>query len=199
MVLPIFKTDILLHYWVWVKALCFCLILQPSLSSELAPLPLGVLVIICTMQSPLHLRQAYLMSTVLTHKYCHVCGGCITNKMGFGFDRIYWIFIQLAATGHTLLSDTLSSSNWTLHRNYFDFHLNSVKVKVILRLTISQSVSLGIEHPPGAHDQIFVLWGALSDERMGVFLLLASHYIAQHRKHMLPSNGYMWIHTENTS
>jgi hypothetical protein len=30
------------------------------------------------------------------------------------------------------------------------------KVKVILRLTISQSVSLGIEHPPGAHDQIFI-------------------------------------------
>jgi hypothetical protein len=27
---------------------------------------------------------------------------------------------------------------------------------VILRLTISQSVSLCIEHPPGAHDQIFI-------------------------------------------
>jgi hypothetical protein len=58
---------ILLYYWVWVKALRFCLILQPSSSSELAPHPLGVLVIICTVQSPLHLRQTYLMSTVLTN------------------------------------------------------------------------------------------------------------------------------------
>jgi hypothetical protein len=38
------------------------------------------------------------------------------------------------------------------------------KVKVILRLTISESVSLGIEHPPGAHDQIFfsLIWKLLS-------------------------------------
>jgi hypothetical protein len=40
-----------------------------------------------------------------------------------------------------------------------------VKVKVILRLTISQSVSLGTEHLPGAHDQIyifFLIWKFLS-------------------------------------
>jgi hypothetical protein len=36
-------------------------------------------------------------------------------------------------------------------------HINTlcVKVKVTLRLTVSQSVSLGIEHPPGAHDHFF--------------------------------------------
>jgi hypothetical protein len=54
------------------------------------------------------------------------------------------------------------------------FEKVKVKAKVILGLTISQTISLGIEHPPpGAHDQIFfsyvkvtVLfnWGALSDE-----------------------------------
>jgi hypothetical protein len=58
-----------------------------------------------------------------------------------------------------------------------------VKVKVILRLTISQSVSLGIEHPSGAHDQIFFSymkvtllfnWGALSDERTGLSFILAA-------------------------
>jgi hypothetical protein len=31
-----------------------------------------------------------------------------------------------------------------------------VKVKGTLRLTASQSISLGVEHPPGAHDQIFI-------------------------------------------
>jgi hypothetical protein len=30
------------------------------------------------------------------------------------------------------------------------------QVKVTLRLTVSQSVSLGVEPPPGAHDQIFI-------------------------------------------
>jgi hypothetical protein len=62
-----------------------------------------------------------------------------------------------------------------------------VKVKVTLRLTVSQSVSLGIEHPLGAHDKIFfsspymkvtVLfnWGVLSDERSGLSLVRHSPY-----------------------
>jgi hypothetical protein len=34
--------------------------------------------------------------------------------------------------------------------------VNQVQVQVTLRRTVSQSVSLGIEHPPGAHDQIFI-------------------------------------------
>jgi hypothetical protein len=55
--------------------------------------------------------------------------------------------------------------------------LGQVKVKAMLRVMISQSVSLGIEHPPGAHDQIFVApqllrscfcGVAFSDERMGL-------------------------------
>jgi hypothetical protein len=57
-----------------------------------------------------------------------------------------------------------------------------VKVKVILRLT---SVSLGIEHPPGPHDQIVfsyvkvtVLfnWGALSDTEIKATLLYRTVY-----------------------
>jgi hypothetical protein len=49
-------------------ALCFCLLPHPSAifsSIELAPMPLGVLVIICTVQSPLGQRQAHLMSQQL--------------------------------------------------------------------------------------------------------------------------------------
>jgi hypothetical protein len=50
-----------------------------------------------------------------------------------------------------------------------------VEVEVNLRTMVSQQVCLGVGLPSGAHDQIFVfyltisgflMWGALSDERM---------------------------------
>jgi hypothetical protein len=57
--------------------------------------------------------------------YRHVPGVCVTNKTGSGFDdQIYWTFIQLVTTFHKSPSDTLSSSDWTLHGNYSDFQLN---------------------------------------------------------------------------
>jgi hypothetical protein len=52
-----------------------------------------------------------------------------------------------------------------------------VEVEVNLRSTVSWSVCLGVGFPSGAHNQIFFLsltiagflmWGALSDERMGL-------------------------------
>jgi hypothetical protein len=52
-----------------------------------------------------------------------------------------------------------------------------VKVKVTLRLTVSQSVSLGVEPHLGLMTRylvlfdsygLFFLWGALSDERTGL-------------------------------
>jgi hypothetical protein len=57
------------------------------------------------------------------------------------------------------------------------------QVKVTLRLTASQSVSICVEPPSGAHDQIFVtvwhlrilfLWGALSDERQCLSFVYAA-------------------------
>jgi hypothetical protein len=56
-----------------------------------------------------------------------------------------------------------------------------VKIKVTLRLTSSQSVSLGVEHPPGAYDQIFitvwqlrssVLWTPLTTGRVCLLCML---------------------------
>jgi hypothetical protein len=53
-----------------------------------------------------------------------------------------------------------------------------LKVKVTLRLTVSQSVSLGVEPHLGlmtryfllfdSYGLVFFLWGALSDERTGL-------------------------------
>jgi hypothetical protein len=38
--------------------------------------------------------------------YFHILGVCMTYKMGFGFDQIYWTFMQLVTTFHKSLSST---------------------------------------------------------------------------------------------
>jgi hypothetical protein len=60
------------------------------------------------------------------------------------------------------------------------------ELSFILRPTVSRPVCLGIKHPFGAYDQIFItcvtvtvlfLWGALSDDRTGLsFIYAAGRY-----------------------
>jgi hypothetical protein len=58
-----------------------------------------------------------------------------------------------------------------------------LSLSLMLRPTVSRPVCLGIKHPSGAYDQIFItcvtvtvlfLWGALSDERSGLSSVCAA-------------------------
>jgi hypothetical protein len=72
-------------------------------------------------------------------------GVCVTNKTGFGFDdRIYWTFPQTSynISQITTFDWTFSTSDHTALTHY-SLSLSS-KIKVILRLTVSQLVSLGV-------------------------------------------------------
>jgi hypothetical protein len=59
----------------------------------------------------------------------------------------------------------------------------SLSLSLMLRPTVSRPICLGIKHPSGAYDQIFItcvtvtvlfLWGALSDEKSGLSFLCAA-------------------------
>jgi hypothetical protein len=61
--------------------------------------------------------------------------------------------------------------------NILLFWLNWTEVEVTLRPTVSRPVCLGVGFPSGPHDKIFpfcliivdfLIWGTLSDERMGL-------------------------------
>jgi hypothetical protein len=76
--------------------------------------------------------------------YCHILRVCVTYKTGCGFDdRIYWTFTQLVTTCHKSLSST-GHSRLPNHTTPPTKPSIQVKVKVTLRLTVSQSVCLGV-------------------------------------------------------
>jgi hypothetical protein len=116
----------------------------------------------------------------------------------FGFDDwIYWTFIQLVIIVHISLSDTLSSSaDWILHGNYSDFQLNSSTTPlysvVLLNSDLPKSKSKShcdwrsVSQSGLVSSSIWcswpviyycltvtflLLWGALSDERTGLYFV----------------------------
>jgi hypothetical protein len=110
------------------------------------------------------------------HLRCFFVGPLSDERTGLPFvyaaGLCQWVFLGSESLGtwdHVLLSQIwifhfrnllrLARSRWRYSTPppHGDGSLQ-VQVKVILRLTISQSVSLGIEHPPGAHDQIYIFF-----------------------------------------
>jgi hypothetical protein len=76
-------------------------------------------------------------------------------------------------------------------------HQVKVKVKVMLQLTVSQSVCLGVEPQLGLMTRCFLfvtvavlsIWGALSDERSGLSFVshsqsIVSIYMAAHQRQL---------------
>jgi hypothetical protein len=108
----------------------------------------------------------------------------LSSRVYFAHTTCYWKLYLLYYTQvlcHCRIYRTDHASLTYLMLQWQLSHLNDYCV--ILRLRISQSVSLGIEHPPGAHDQIFIAprlirscfcGGALSDERMGLSFVYAA-------------------------
>jgi hypothetical protein len=83
-----------------------------------------------------------------------------------------------------LLHWTASFTDWTscFLSSLLPFSTLDLRVNFMLWPTVSRPVSLGIKHPFGAYDQIFItcvtvtvliLWGALSDERTGPSFIYA--------------------------
>jgi hypothetical protein len=71
----------------------------------------------------------------------------------------------------------------SLHILSYKWLTSWVELSFTLRPTVSWPVCLGIKHPFGAYDQIFItcvtitvffLWGALSDERTGLTFIYAA-------------------------
>jgi hypothetical protein len=115
--------------------------------------------------------------------YWHILGVCVTYKTAFGFEDRIWPLYNLLQhfINHYLRLDTLDfRPQYTkplpslLQLNYWS------KVKVTLRLTVSQSVSMSLCRAPWPYFHycltvtVLFLSGVLSDERTGLSFAYAA-------------------------
>jgi hypothetical protein len=102
--------------------------------------------------------------------------------MGSRFDNwAYWHFFTITVNYYS--SQLILTAEASLHsasRSKTDCKLS---LSLMLRPTVSRPVYLGVKHPFGAYDQIFItcmtvtvlfLWGDLSDERSGLSFVCAA-------------------------
>jgi hypothetical protein len=96
------------------------------------------------------------ISNIFSRVRCNV-----TNNNGLWFG---WLHLLLTPSSTLSQSQSVTAnlltSQITRTSSILIFELRltllQFQVQVTLQLTVSQSVSLGIEHPPGTHDQIFI-------------------------------------------
>jgi hypothetical protein len=153
-------------------------------------------------------------------KYCHVCGLCVTNNSGFWIRWLDLLALlyhykqvwQLRTNDCLRLAPFLAGprasalplwrmtndesvlTHWTPFwlLNYDSCLTNhTYESRLMLRPTVSRPGCLGIKHPSGAYDQIFIsqtvadllMLGALSDERTGLSFTIAAG--PRQRRHSL--------------
>jgi hypothetical protein len=146
-----------------------------------------------------HLRKYLYVDTTWTHleaqwtasQRCVSLSNTRTDSVAWG--QSYWLQIQRSGFNSRRYQIFWEVVVW-------DVVKVKVKVKVILRPTVSQPVRLGTRHPPGTRDQFFsfsiffltvsglLMWSALSDEKSGLYFSV----FAGHRQRSLSQIWVPW-------
>jgi hypothetical protein len=112
--------------------------------------------------------------------YCQTVWVCWCGALSLTRERVCRLQLLLVlARAVILASESRGTRNHILHSQIRD---SPNKVQVTLRLTVSQSVSLGVEPHRGSLSDIYhsltvtvlLFWGALSDEWTGLSFVYAS-------------------------